>query len=285
MADWLVSIQLEGGGFQGGVVNARPKVPVTFNTGQILLGLACAAKHWGKGYGDAMNRAAKWLVDTQDPDGCWRQYPTPFASPGDKSYETHVAWGLFEAARIEPSRQYEIAARRNIEWALGNQLANGWIDKCCLSDSERPLTHTLGYFLRGLVEAYRFDADQTILSAAESTARGIMSACTKDGFLAGCLDRHWQGQVPWVCLTGNVQVAHCLLMLYQITGDRDFRDVALSLNRFVRKTIDLRGSSGTRGGVKGSYPVDGGYGRFEYLNWAAKFFIDSNRLEAAACGA
>ncbi len=40
MLDWLVSIQLPGGGFQGGMVNQSPVVPVTFNTGQILIGLA-----------------------------------------------------------------------------------------------------------------------------------------------------------------------------------------------------------------------------------------------------
>jgi hypothetical protein len=40
MLEWLVSIQLPGGGFQGGRIDARPIVPVTFNTGQILLGLA-----------------------------------------------------------------------------------------------------------------------------------------------------------------------------------------------------------------------------------------------------
>jgi hypothetical protein len=33
------------------------------------------------------------------------------------------------------------------------------------------------------------------------------------------------------------------------------------------------------GGVKGSFPVSGGYGRFQYLNWACKFSIDANLLE------
>ena len=36
----------------------------------------------------------------------------------------------------------------------------------------------------------------------------------------------------------------------------------------------------TRGGVKGAFPVDGAYGEYEYLNWAAKFCIDANLLEA-----
>jgi hypothetical protein len=34
-----------------------------------------------------------------------------------------------------------------------------------------------------------------------------------------------------------------------------------------------------RGGIKGSFPVDGSYGKFQYLNWACKFFIDSHLLE------
>ena len=38
------------------------------------------------------------------------------------------------------------------------------------------------------------------------------------------------------------------------------------------------------GGVKGSFPVDGGYGTYEYLNWAAKFTIDANVKELALSG-
>src|ERR1043166_7027136 len=44
MLDWLVSIQFPEGGFQGGKIDAVPRVPVTFNTGQILLGLAAGGK-------------------------------------------------------------------------------------------------------------------------------------------------------------------------------------------------------------------------------------------------
>ena len=29
----------------------------------------------------------------------------------------------------------------------------------------------------------------------------------------------------------------------------------------------------------GAFPVQGAYGEWEYLNWAAKFMIDSNLLE------
>src|SRR5205807_2230505 len=100
MLDWLVSIQFPEGGFQGGLVDETPRVPVTFNTGQILLGLAAGVEEFGDAYRGPMCRAADWLADTLDPDGCWRKHPTPFAQPGEKAYETHVAWGLLEAARL-----------------------------------------------------------------------------------------------------------------------------------------------------------------------------------------
>ena len=36
---------------------------------------------------------------------------------------------------------------------------------------------------------------------------------------------------------------------------------------------------GLRGGVKGSHPFDGEYGRYEVLNWATKFFVDALLLD------
>ena len=149
MLDWLASIQFPEGGFQGGLVTSTPLVPVTFNTGQILIGLVAGVSEFGA-YEEPMTKAADWLADTQDADGCWRRHPTPFAKPGEKSYEAHVAWGLYEAARLVRERRYAEAARRNVEWALTHQLANGWMERCCLMDPTEPLTHTLGYALRGI---------------------------------------------------------------------------------------------------------------------------------------
>ena len=114
MLDWLRAIQLPDGGFQAGTVDARPVVPTTFNTGQILLGLASGVQEFGDQYREPLRRAAEWLVKTQDPDGCWRKHPSPFAEPGEKAYETHVAWGLMEAARVENSRKYGEAALANV---------------------------------------------------------------------------------------------------------------------------------------------------------------------------
>jgi uncharacterized protein YyaL (SSP411 family) len=280
MLDWLVSIQLPSGGFQGGSIGKLSPGPVTFNTGQILIGLAAGAERFGEPYRAAMRKAADWLVETQDADGCWRKFATPLAAPGEKSYETHVAWGLLEAARVDNSKRYADAALANVRWALTQQKDNGWFDNCCLwDDPTQPLTHTLGYALRGVVEAYRFSQDESFLRAACKTADGLILAMSVDGFLPGRLQSTWIGTVAWSCLTGSAQIATCWLLLYQATLDPRYRDAAFAVNRYVRRTIKTDGQPETRGAVKGSFPISGEYGRYQYLNWACKFFADANMLE------
>lgn len=282
MLDWLVAIQYPEGGFQGGKIDAQPRVPVTFNTGQILLGLAAGAAEFGEPYLGAMHKAAAWLRDTLDGDGCWRRYPTPFAEPGEKAYETHVSWGLFEAERVAPGHGYAEAGLRQVDWALTKQRANGWFDSCCLSNPTRPLTHTIGYVLRGVVEAHRLSGRKDLLERAQRTASSVMTAQRIDGSLPGTLDCDWRPVADWACLTGIVQIASCWLLLYGITGRGEYKEAALRANAYVRRTIRVEGDPDLRGGVKGSFPVDGAYGRFQYLNWAAKFCIDANLHELDA---
>lgn len=282
MLDWLVSVQMPGGGFPGGVVGATPVSATTFNTGQILMGLAAGTMRFGDRYRRAMTDAANWLADSQDPDGCWRRNASPFARSGDKVYDTHVAWGLLEAARADgKNERYAGAALKNVDWALTKQRANGWFGDNCLDDPSRPLTHTIGYAMRGIMEAYLYSRDARYLDSVRRAAEGTLSALRPDGALSGRLDASWKPAVPWVCLTGAVQIAHCWLLLHRETGDARWRDAAYRVNAFVRRTVRMSGDPDVVGAVKGSYPVSGGYGRFEYLNWAAKFFIDANVLETA----
>ena len=282
MLDWLRSLQFAEGGFQGGMILERPVVPVVFNTGQILIGLASGVRSFGEVYRDSMIRAADWLVSVQDADGCWRRHGSPFAKPGEKAYDTHVAWGLFEADRVEPGRRYAEAAMANIRWALSRQRSNGWFDRCCLTNPSQPLTHTIGYVLRGMLEAYRFRREAHLLESCRRTADGLLSALDSQGFLPGRLQAEWHAATSWACLTGTAQVAICWLMLYAETGRQAYLEAACLANRYVRRTVDVHGSPDIRGGVKGSFPIDGAYNAYQYLNWACKFMIDANLLERAA---
>ncbi len=279
MLDWFVKIQFPEGGFQGSTINASPCVPVTFNTGQILLGLAAGTKHFGDKYANAMHEAARWLCDSMDDDGAWRKHPTPFAKAGEKSYETHVAWSLLEADRVAPNQGYAEAAVRNIKWAISKQLGNGWFTDCCLGDPAYPLTHTIGYVMRGILEGWRFSDDQTLLNSVVLAADALLGLVSSEGELPGRLNSKWLGAVDWVCLTGSAQIAHCFLMLYEDMGDQRYLDAACALNKYVRRSVLVEGDTDVVGGVKGSFPIYGAYAPYRYLNWAAKFTIDSNLLE------
>jgi hypothetical protein len=187
---------------------------------------------------------------------------------------------LLEADRLQPGKGYADAAIKNVQWALTHQKENGWFDNCCLTEPSQPLTHTLGYVLRGIIEAYRYTKSPSFLKACLKTADGLIGAIrTEDGFLSGRLTPDWKAAVPWVCLTGSVQIALCWLMLFQFTGDPRYLEAALAANRYVRRTMRIDGPVETRGAIKGSFPVDGEYGQYQYLNWACKFYVDANMLE------
>ncbi len=281
--DWLVAIQRVDGGFQGGTVSQQPQVSVTFNTGQILLGLAAGTKHFGEAaYGDAMHRAARFLAESLDEDGAWRRHPTPFAKPGDKAYETHVSWGLFEAARVAPGENYGEAGLRQVRWAVGRQNENGWFRDNDLQDPDAPLTHTIGYVLRGVIEAYRLSGDRLFLDAAQKTADALLGTISRDGRIPGQLDAEWAAAADYVCLTGSSQIAACWFLLAEELRRDDYLDAARRANAFVRRNVRTTGPNDIVGGVKGSFPIDGPYGRFQYLNWAAKFTLDAQRMELVA---
>ena len=66
-----------------------------------------------------------------------------------------------------------------------------------------------------------------------------------------------------------------------------FGDVTRRVLGFLKRTQSLTSRDpGVRGGIKGSFPVYGDYGKARVLNWATKFFIDALLLEESqgSCG-
>ena len=279
--DWLLSIQFENGAFQGSTIGVTPVLPVTFDTGQILIGLAAGAAEFGEPCLSAMAKTADWLTQVQSADGAWR-VENPYVDTHKdepRTFETHVAWGLLEAARVRSGTPWGEAGLKNIRWAMARQHANGWFPSCCLIHADKPLTHTLAYAMRGVLEGYLFSREPAMLESALLTARALMDCVQDDGFLPGMLDQHWRAAASWACLTGTAQTAICWWLLYRETKDESFRLAALKANRYVRRTLHLDGPAEMLGGVKGSFPVSGQYGPFQFLNWACKFMIDANALE------
>ena len=285
MADWELDVQLDCGAIQAGTVDASSRIPTIFNTGQVLFGWISAFKETDKErYLKAATKAANWLVDVQDPDGCWRMHASPFATYEVNTYNVRTARGIYLVYEITRDPKYIQAALKNVRWTIKQQNSLGWFDNNCLSNNSCPLTHTIGYTIEGILGIGIALGDQEFIDAAQKTARALISSQTTDGSLAGRFDAQWRPSVKWSCLTGIAQIAVCWWQLYKITKDKQYRKAALKANQYLKSIQNISISHpGIRGGIKGSHPINGKYCSYGCPNWAAKFFMDSLLLEEDDC--
>ncbi len=281
MAEWESSIQLPGGGVRAGTLDAPRAVPTIFNTGQVLFGwLAAWQETHDARFRDSATAAAGWLADAQDADGAWRRFASPFASHALNTYNTRVAWALALAGRVLAEPRYLEAATRNVAWALGQMQPNGWLDNNDLEDNARPLTHTIAYATRGILEVGLIADNGGFVDAAARTAKAAADRQRGDGALPGRLDSRWRAASRWTCVTGNAQMAIVWQRLATATGDASWKPAAERANRFNLSVQDLAADdAGVRGALPGSQPRTGGYMKNRYPNWAAKFFMDALMLQ------
>ena len=285
MADWEIAVQLESGAIQGGVINPMVEpTPAVFNTGQVILGWVRAYRETdGVAYLEAARRAADYLLDAQGADGSFSKGRSEFARSDCTTYYSRVAWPLCMLGKLIDEPRYLEAGERGIDFTLTKQRANGWWADNCLSDRKRPLLHTIAYATRGVLEAGLVLEREDYIDAAKRTALALASVQRPTGGLAGRLAADWSEAADWECLTGNAQTAIIWWKLAAVTPNADFEDRARHACRMLMSTQNRTSSDpGLAGGIKGSYPVDGGYGRFEILNWATKFFVDAMLLTLPA---
>ena len=282
-ARWEIGVQLPSGAVQGGVIGQEPS-PAVFNTGQLILGWLAAWEETGDAaFAEAARRAGRFLAESEE-DGRFAKGNSQYARGDATAYNVRAAWGLAEAGTLLGEPAFTDAAARVLRAVAGTQHADGWFPDCCLYDPHRPLLHTLAYTVRGLLEGGRVLGDDLLVRQAELSARRLAERVREDGWMSGRYARGWAESASWSCVTGQAQMATNWLRLHEITCAAEWIEPAGRSLAFVKRTQD-RGSStgdGVRGGIPGSWPVGGDYGRYEMLNWAAKFFADSLMRHDAA---
>lgn len=287
MGDWEIEIQFASGAVRGGV--GITDYPIVFNTGQVMLGWISLYRVTKLNkFLDAAKKAADWLIGIQDDDGKWSQY-THEASP--HSYHTRVAWPLLELYEFTNNEKLKVGAKNQLLWALSQAKKNGWFSLMGFTANETPLTHTIAYTLRGLLESSFFlegrmrkeiidvvkNASEKILLKYESKKDDSHS---KPVYLSASFNDKWESEGHYSCLTGNVQMAIIWLKMYKISNDERFLNAALKIIDQVKATQSLNCKSlGIKGGIAGSYPIWGKYERFTLVNWATKFFADAIMLK------
>ena len=276
MADFLLEWQHPSGGFYSKTDTSSQ--PVVFDTGQDLIGLADIFNLTkNRKYLDSCLKAADFLCDIQEIDGSWLRY----AYGNEKhSYTSRVAWSLLKVWQISHHEKYKLAAIKNLNWTLKQQLPNGWFTHNNFPPPNFPLpyTHNISYAIEGLWYSGLILHEPKYLLSALKPSLFLANYYLAHNFLPSTFDRNWQSQDKYSCLTGDAQLAIVWLEIYEKTKHEKFLTAARRMNAYLK-------SKQRQGALAGSDPLWGdllanrGYCRLAYLNWATKFFIDSLLLE------
>lgn len=284
MADWEIDVQMPSGAVQGGTV-ADPPSPAIFNTGQVIFGWLAAYEASGDPrYRESAIRAGDFLLEQQDADGAWRRNLSAFCSPIPKPdsyiYNIRTAWALQLLAQAVDDSRYREACESNLAYVLARTRDNGWLPDNCLNDPVRPLLHTIAYTTQGMLEAGYLTGSQHALDVVIRANEHLAESFERHGQMHGRYDEAWVPSARWRCLTGEAQTAVVWFRLAQVTGERRWFQRGVALTEQVKRTQVLAGDPNIVGGIKGSQPIYGWYGKYQYLNWAAKFYADALMLEA-----
>jgi hypothetical protein len=281
LGDWLLAIQLPDGAWQGGLYPTRGEPrPSVFNTGQILKGMMALFHADGDSrWLDAAARGAMWLAEGVTASGQWSGQD--YRSASTPTYYTHVAWPMLEVWSVTGEEQVRMAAERVLQYVLSRRRPDGSFAGWAFGDGQAAFTHTMAYTLRGLLESAR------LLDAWDWCGEPTVSALTRlarqaelcGGRLSGAYRDGWKADRRYSCLTGNAQLAICLLLWEQRELDLRLVNAAAKLVDFVCSRQRLRSLlPGIQGAVAGSSPMWQSYMRFRYPNWAAKYHCDAMLL-------
>ena len=274
--EWLLLIQNADGSWNSGKHPSKNTKSSIFNTGQILLGLVSL---WDQTQDDkwiqSATMGANWLTQKQLSSGLWDG--GDYKSSITPSYYSHVLWPMLEvASRINDSRLRSSAAK-GIYKIVSRRQANGVISGWSFREGDYAYTHTIAYTIRGIQEASRLLDDSEIAKCIDDSLDMLLRRSELNrGALPGCFDEQWHHKKGFVCLTGSLQVAHCILIRESSRPDlREVSAAARMIDYVCSKQSRYVPFVSRHGGIAGSAPFWGPYLKCRYPNWAAKYFIDA----------
>jgi len=277
--EWLLSIQSDEGYWNGGLYPPQEKSPSVFNTGQILFGIIRMYKETGDDrWKKSAVKGARWLADHVDESGLWEiGHYTDF----NPTYYTRVAWPMLLVANVTEKGFVKDKAVQVLDSLIERQNSNGTFRGWGFEKSQPAFTHTIAYTIRGFLEAsFLLDDWSRYGAKVESALEKVYKlAELNNGRLAGAYDQEWGPTEYYSCLTGNVQLAICLMRWHEYNGDLQLLNAASKLIEYVNGT-QFRNTpvKGLNGAVAGSKPLWGRYMMARYPNWAAKFHADALML-------
>jgi hypothetical protein len=278
LGSWLLTLQGADGSWRGGLHPPRTRAgPSVFNTAQVVQGLVTLYDFTGdEQWLEAATRAARWLAGSVDRNGLWAH--KDYRAIGTPSYYTYAAWPMLEVAVRRNDEAIRDVAEKVLQAILTRRQANGTFSRWGFSEDKAPFTHTIGYTIQGLIESAKLLNDwETYGEPIEAALRALVRLGELNGGrLPGRLDAEWIPAAQYMCLTGNAQIALCVLDWERRRQDPRLVTAAASLTNAICITQRLRTPvGGLNGAVAGSAPVWGRYMMLRYPNWAAKYHCDA----------
>jgi len=277
MIDWELSLQMSDGAFPGHF-GEEGSQPVIFNTGQIMHGMIAGYVKLNRAEClESAVRAGYWLLKQQDGDGCWRKFEH---NDVPHVYNTRATWALVSTALLADDENLKQASVKNLDWALNQQTSSGWYKTNGFTPDKDPFTHTIAYAIRGFLESGILLNEERYINSALRAARSMAEVLRHDGWLAGTYGDSWKPTANYCCLTGVAQMSLNWTRLAQNCGADDLKEPAQRAIGYLKMQQRLNDrESSVRGAIAGSAPIWGDYSRFEFPNWAAKFYADALMMD------
>jgi len=276
LANWLVKMQLSSGAIRGGALD-EPHSPEILNTAQAIVGWSRAFQETGsERFIWAAQRASDFLIRAQDPEETHES--SFFSSPREDGilHSSAVGWALIRVGILLEEYRYCAAGEKDIGHCILNQQPNGWFGDNRLDEPHRLFLHTIAHIVGQILQSALILDNNRYFLAAKKTADALLEQIKDDGSLSGRFASDWSEIISWSCLLGNAQMANIWLNLHEITGNKPYLNASRRVILFLKQTQNCNTSHlGLRGGIKGSFPCDGEFGRYQTLSSATILFIDA----------
>ena len=276
LADWLVKIQMYSGAIRGGALN-EARSSETLNTALTLLGWIRTVKETGrKQYLPAIRRAAEFLLELERQASRPGRQNNDGAGHNDAIASSAVGLALIQTGIFLEEYTCCAVGEHCLNQAIGRQKDNGWFRNNGCDPSSPTLLQTLAATVENILMGGIILDNSKYIRSAQLTADVLLQKFQVDHVLIGRVLPDWSGDVSWSGQLANGKMASTWFLLYQITDREDYLASAHQMIDSLKKGQNrVTSNPGLRGGLKGCFPCDGDFGRYQTLSSATIQYINA----------
>jgi hypothetical protein len=276
LADWLAKIQMYSGAIRGGALNEAPSSEMC-TTALTVLGWIRTAKETGrKQYLPAIRQAADFLLDQQRKATKPGRQASGTTGQGNIPAISAVGLALVQTGIFLEEYTCCAVGERCLNRAISLQQDNGWFCHNGCDRSHSALLQSLSATVESILLGGIILDNSKYIRSARLTADVLLKKFQDDRVLSGRFLSDWSEDVPWSGQLGNAKMAAIWTRLYQITDVDDYLVAARRMIDALKRGQNRSSTNpGLRGGIKGSFPCDGDFGRYQTLSSATIQFINA----------